>query len=87
MSEKELKLLKELVRMGFDMEFSRRCDDFDMELLADFDSYEIADLSTQFSYWNGDPEYADESERFVRVGMRSAGKFLFAKLMKSVVPA
>lgn len=86
MSEKELKLLKELVRRGFDMEFNSRCDDFDMELLAEFDAVDIAELSMEFSYWNGDPEHC-EAQRFTRVGMTSAGKFLFAKLMKSLESA
>lgn len=83
MNEKELRLLKRLVRMGFDMEFTSRCDDFDDELLTDFNADEIAALSSEFSQWNGDPEYADETERFTRVGMMSAGKFLFDKLIRT----
>ena len=85
MSKQELALLKELVRMGFDMEFSRRCDDFDMALLQDFGPIEIATLSRQFGAYNGDPENY-EHDRFYRVGMPSAGKFLFDKLLREWEP-
>ncbi len=81
MNINELLLLKELVRRGFDMEYSGCCDDFDGDLIKDFTAFDIAVLSREFSAWNGDPENYDGG-RFLRVGMRSAGKFLMAKLLK-----
>ena len=83
MKAQELTLLKELVRMGFDHELSSRCDDFDMDLLADFNAVEIAELSSEFCQYNGDPENYEE-DQFIRVGMISAGRFLFSKLMQRV---
>ena len=83
MKAKELSLLKELVHMGFDLQFSSRCDDWDMELLRGFNSVEIAELSNEFCQYNGDPENYEE-DRFIRVGMISAGRFLFDKLMRKL---
>ena len=83
MPDKEIALLKTLVRAGFDMTFTRGCDDFDDDLLKDFTLTEIAQLSVEFSDWNGDPEEMTDS-RFTTVGMRSAGAFLFSKAMKEL---
>jgi hypothetical protein len=83
MKRKEIRLLQELVRMGFDQEFSRVCDDFDMELLKEFSSVDLAELSSEFCQWNGDPENYEE-DRIIRVGMKSVGRFLFNKLMRRI---
>lgn len=83
MKAKELGLLKELVHMGFDLQFSSRCDDWDMELLRGFNSVEIAELSAEFCQYNGDQEEYEE-DRFIRVGMISAGRFLFDKLIRQL---
>ncbi len=83
MKPKELTLLAALVKLGFDRQFARNCDDFDMDLLADFSGPEIAELSNEFCQYNGDPENYEE-DRFIRVRMPSAGQFLFDKLMNKL---